>query len=142
MSHLYVSLKASQFLKRPFNGLEIISCHLGLGASMCAMRNGVSQASSMGFSALDGLMMGTMQRTRSSRIKAMVVMGANEGILPAEPVTDSILNEDEKLLLLEKGMELCKVDQVRGMEEKLAIYRNLSKATDCLWIGYAASDQS
>jgi ATP-dependent helicase/nuclease subunit B len=90
--------------------------------------------------AQDGLMMGTMQRTRSGLVKAMVVMGANEGVLPAEPETDSILNEDEKRLLQEKGIELCKVDQVRGMEEKIAIYRNLSKATDYLWIGYAASD--
>lgn len=90
--------------------------------------------------AQDGLMMGTMQRTRSGLVKAMVVMGANEGILPAEPDTDSILSEDEKVFLLEKGIELCKVDQIRGMEEKIAIYRNLSKATDYLWIGYAASD--
>jgi ATP-dependent helicase/nuclease subunit B len=67
-------------------------------------------------------------------------MGANEGVLPAEPQTDSILSEDEKLLLLEKGIELCKVDHIRGMEEKIAIYRNLSKATEYLWIGYAASD--
>jgi ATP-dependent helicase/nuclease subunit B len=90
--------------------------------------------------ALDGLMMGTMQRTRSSRIKAMVVMGANEGVLPADPDSDSILNEDEKQQLLERGIELCKVDKVRSLEEKLAIYRNLSKASDYLWVGYAASD--
>lgn len=88
----------------------------------------------------DGLMMGTMQRTRSGLVKAMIVMGANEGILPAEASSDSILNEDEKMLLLEKGIELCKADQIRGMEEKIAIYRNLSKATAYLWVGYAASD--
>jgi ATP-dependent helicase/nuclease subunit B len=88
----------------------------------------------------DGLMMGTMQRTRSGIVKAMVVMGANEGVLPAEPATDSILSEDEKTALLESGYEICKMDQIRGMEEKIAIYRNLSKATDFLWIGYAASD--
>ncbi len=88
----------------------------------------------------DGLMMGTMQRTRSGIVKAMVVMGANEGILPAEANMDSILSEDEKMLLQEKGIEICKVDQIRGMEEKIAIYRNLSKAKEYLWIGYAASD--
>ena len=38
---------------------RVVMAHLGSGASMCAMRNGVSQASSMGFSALDGLPMGT-----------------------------------------------------------------------------------
>jgi ATP-dependent helicase/nuclease subunit B len=88
----------------------------------------------------DGLMMGTMQRTRSGIVKAMVVMGANEGILPAEANMESILSEDEKILLQEKGIEICKVDQIRGMEEKIAIYRNLSKAKEYLWIGYAASD--
>lgn len=89
---------------------------------------------------LDGLMLGTMQRTRSGRLKAMVVLGANEGILPAEPGSDSILNEDEKLLLSEQGIEICKLDHIRLLEEKMAIYRNLSKAEDSLWIGYAASD--
>jgi len=90
---------------------------------------------------LDGIMLGTMQRTRSGRIKAMIVLGANEGVLPQEGDSDTILSNEEKLALLEKNMEICKVDQVRMMEEKLAVYRNLAKATDHLWISCAASDQ-
>jgi acetate kinase len=58
-SHLYVSLKAAEFLKRPFNGLEIITCHLGNGASMCAVDHGRSVDTTMGFTPAEGLIMGT-----------------------------------------------------------------------------------
>ncbi|MGA1823826.1 MAG: acetate/propionate family kinase [bacterium] len=59
MSHLYVALKAAQFLKRPFNNLEIISCHLGNGASMCAIDHGRSVDTTMGMTPTAGLIMGT-----------------------------------------------------------------------------------
>jgi len=59
MSHLYVSLKAAQFVKRPFNELEIISCHLGNGASLCAIDHGRSVDTSMGMTPAEGLIMGT-----------------------------------------------------------------------------------
>ncbi len=58
-SHLYVSLKAAEFLKRPFSGLDIISCHLGNGASLCAVDHGRSVDTSMGFTPSPGLLMGT-----------------------------------------------------------------------------------
>ena len=58
-SHHYVSLKAAAFLKRPFTSLEIISCHLGNGASMCAIDHGRSVDTSMGFTPTAGLLMGT-----------------------------------------------------------------------------------
>jgi acetate kinase len=59
MSHAYVSLRAAQFLKRPFNSLEIVSCHLGNGASMCAIDHGRSVDTSMGLTPAEGLIMGT-----------------------------------------------------------------------------------
>ena len=59
MSHFYVSLKAAQFLKRPFNELEVISCHLGNGASLCAIDHGRSVDTSMGMTPTEGLIMGT-----------------------------------------------------------------------------------
>ncbi len=58
-SHLYVSLKAAEFLKRPFSGLDLISCHLGNGASLCAVDHGRSVDTSMGFTPTQGLLMGT-----------------------------------------------------------------------------------
>ena len=58
-SHSYVVLKASQYLQRRVNELEIISCHLGNGASLCAVDHGRSVDTSMGFTPAEGLIMGT-----------------------------------------------------------------------------------
>ena len=56
-SHRYVSLKAAQIVKRPLGELEIISCHLGVGASLCAIDHGRSVDTSMGMTPSDGLIM-------------------------------------------------------------------------------------
>jgi len=58
-SHMYVALKAAQFLKRPYNELQVISCHLGNGASLCAIDHGRSVDTSMGLTPAEGLIMGT-----------------------------------------------------------------------------------
>ena len=47
-SHRYVSLKSAEVLKRPLGELEIVSCHLGIGASLCAIDHGRSVDTSMG----------------------------------------------------------------------------------------------
>ena len=59
MSHNYVCLRGAQYLKLPFNELEIVSCHLGNGASVCAIDHGRSIDTSMGFTPAEGLIMGT-----------------------------------------------------------------------------------
>ncbi|MFZ4523611.1 MAG: acetate/propionate family kinase [Bacteroidales bacterium] len=58
-SHKYVAQKACRFLGKDFNNLKIITCHLGNGSSVAAIHNGKSVDTSMGFTPLEGLMMGT-----------------------------------------------------------------------------------
>ncbi len=58
-SHNYVSQVCAEQMNRPLTDLKIISCHLGSGASICAVDKGVSVNTSMGFTPLAGLMMGT-----------------------------------------------------------------------------------
>jgi acetate kinase len=58
-SHNYVALRAAEFLKRRPNELRVVSCHLGNGASMCAADHGRSVDTTMGFTPLEGLIMGT-----------------------------------------------------------------------------------
>jgi acetate kinase len=58
-SHYYISKKACEFLNRDIKTQKIITCHLGNGASMCAIVNGKSLDTSMGFTPLEGLIMGT-----------------------------------------------------------------------------------
>jgi acetate kinase len=56
-SHRYVSLKAAEMLKRPLSELDVISCHLGVGASVCAIDHGRSIDTTMGMTPSDGLIM-------------------------------------------------------------------------------------
>ena len=58
-SHKYVSDKAAKMLKQPIDKLKIITCHLGNGASVTAVDKGISVDTSMGFTPLEGLIMGT-----------------------------------------------------------------------------------
>jgi acetate kinase len=58
-SHLYVCQAAAESLKLPFDELKIISCHLGNGCSITAVDKGISIDTSMGFTPLEGLIMGT-----------------------------------------------------------------------------------
>ncbi len=58
-SHSYVSKRAAAILDKPYDQLKTIVCHLGNGASICAVENGRSVDTSMGLSPLEGLVMGT-----------------------------------------------------------------------------------
>jgi acetate kinase len=58
-SHRYVSRKAANILNVDYENLKIISCHLGNGASIAAIKNGKSLDTSMGLTPVEGLIMGT-----------------------------------------------------------------------------------
>ncbi|MDQ7780474.1 MAG: acetate/propionate family kinase [Planctomycetota bacterium] len=58
-SHHFVALKAATHLRKPFAELKLISCHLGNGASVCAIDYGKSVDTTMGMTPLEGLVMGT-----------------------------------------------------------------------------------
>ncbi len=58
-SHKFVAKKAAGILEKDYNRLKIITCHLGNGASVAAINNGKSIDTSMGFTPVDGLIMGT-----------------------------------------------------------------------------------
>lgn len=58
-SHRYVSKRACEFLGLDYQNTKIITAHIGNGASVCAIENGKSMDTSMGFTPVEGLMMGT-----------------------------------------------------------------------------------
>lgn len=58
-SHRYVSRRACEFLNLPYENQRIITCHIGNGGSITAIKNGVSVDTSMGLTPTEGLMMGT-----------------------------------------------------------------------------------
>lgn len=58
-SHYYVAHRAAEIVNTPIDKLNIITCHLGNGSSITAVRGGISVDTSMGFTPLEGLVMGT-----------------------------------------------------------------------------------
>jgi acetate kinase len=58
-SHKYVSARACEILGLDYSKAKVICCHLGNGASIAAVKNGISVDTSMGFTPVEGLMMGT-----------------------------------------------------------------------------------
>ena len=58
-SHRFVSKRVAEVMNKPIEDLKIITCHLGQGASLCAVDGGKSVDTSMGFTPLEGLAMGT-----------------------------------------------------------------------------------
>lgn len=92
-SHRFVTLRAAQILEREPEELNLITCHLGNGASMAAVLGGRSIDTSMGLTPLEGLMMGT----RSGDIDPAIV-----GYLSRR--LDKSLADVEKMLNKESGM--------------------------------------
>jgi acetate kinase len=83
-SHSYVSKRACEVLNRDYNSQKIITCHLGNGASITAIKDGKSLDTSMGLTPVEGLIMGT----RSGDVDA----GALTLIMEKEEIDFSSLN--------------------------------------------------
>ena len=99
-SHDFVSRRAAQILGKDRKELKIIVCHLGNGASISAVMNGKSVDTSMGFTPLEGLIMGT----RSGDIDpAIVSYIANKESITADEVI-SICNKKSGVLGLSDGI--------------------------------------
>ncbi|MFA5255932.1 MAG: acetate kinase [Candidatus Omnitrophota bacterium] len=93
-SHRWVAKAAAEELKRPFERLKIITCHLGNGCSMAAVDRGESIDTTMGFTPLEGLLMGT----RSGDLDPAVVFHImDKGDLSPQHISD-VLNKKSGLL--------------------------------------------
>lgn len=93
-SHKYVAHRTAEFLQRDIKDLKIVVCHLGNGASVCAVDGGKSVDTSMGLTPLEGLIMGT----RSGDIDpAMIKFISDKENLDIDAVTN-ILNKESGIL--------------------------------------------
>jgi len=100
ISHGDCAARAAKILGRPLESLRLITCHLGNGCSLCAIENGKSIETTMGFTPLEGLMMGT----RCGSIDAGIVL----------------------YLLREKKMEANELDHILNKESGLKGVSGLS----------------
>ncbi|MDU2065612.1 MAG: acetate kinase [Sporomusaceae bacterium] len=93
-SHKFVSQRAATLLGKPLNELKIITCHLGNGSSIAAVKNGACMDTSMGFTPLDGLLMGTRSGSIDPAIISFLMKKAN--MTSAE--VDAYLNKESGVL--------------------------------------------
>ncbi len=108
-SHKYVAYRAAEFLNKDIKDMKIVVCHLGNGASVCAVDGGKSIDTSMGLTPLEGLVMGT----RSGDI---------------DPAILQFLAEKENLTLAEITEILNKKSGVLGISEISSDFRDLENA--------------
>lgn len=93
-SHKYVSQRAAKILGRPLEQLRLISCHLGNGASIAAIEGGKSIDTSMGFTPLEGVVMGTRSGSIDPAIIPFIMMKTGKSV--DEVLT--VLNKESGLL--------------------------------------------
>lgn len=90
----------------------------------------------------DSVLVGTMQRTRVGRVKALLVFGANEGLLPLQKTDEGLLSEREKAVLEEMDLEFSRTEDMVKQEERLAIYRTLSQPEERLYVSCSRIDET
>ncbi|HHV39265.1 MAG TPA: acetate kinase [Tepidimicrobium sp.] len=108
-SHKYVALRAAEMVNRDIENLNIVTCHLGNGASVCAVQGGKSIETSMGFTPLEGLAMGT----RSGDL---------------DPAVIPFIMEKENLTFDEVSEILNKKSGVLGVSGVSSDFRDLEEA--------------
>ena len=120
-SHAFVAHRAAEFLGRPIEKTKLITCHLGNGASLTAVQGGKSVDTTMGFTPLEGLVMGT----RCGSIDPALVPYIMEREKLSTKEIDSIMNKNSGMLgLTETSNDMREIEQeaAHGSERhKLAI---------------------
>lgn len=117
-SHQYVAQRAAAILKKPFNKSNIITCHLGAGCSITAIKNGKVIDTSMGFTPLEGLVMGT----RGGDLDPGVIIHLADKLKMNIHKIDDILNKKSGLLGISGiGKDMRPILKSRNKRAKLAL---------------------
>lgn len=109
ISHEYAAKEGSKLIKKPFNRIKIISCHLGGGASITAVNNGKAVDTSMGYSPMEGIIM----MTRSGSIDPGIIF---------ELLKNNSPEEVKRILNCESGLK-----GISGEENMLEVLNKIKK---------------
>ncbi|EGR0466758.1 acetate kinase [Vibrio cholerae] len=114
-SHLFIAREAAERLGKPANELNIINCHLGNGASVCAIKNGQSVDTSMGLTPLEGLVMGT----RCGDIDPAIIFHMHDTLGYSVEKINTMLTKESGLLGLTEVTSDCRfVEDNYGQKEE------------------------
>lgn len=121
-SHSFVSKRAAEITGKPYNAVKTIVCHLGNGASICAVMNGKSVDTSMGLTPLEGLVMGTRSGDIDPAILEFISKKENldiEGLM-------KVLNKESGVFGLSNGLssdfrDLCAAAEEGNKQAQVAL---------------------
>lgn len=125
ISHQYVAEIAAQKLKKSLSKLKLITCHLGGGCSIAAIKNGKPIDTSMGFTPLEGLMM----MTRSGDLDPGIILKLQSIKLETSMIEkksknpNDLISELKQILNSESGIK-----GISGIDEYLKLLKNIKKS--------------
>ncbi|WP_053955306.1 helicase-exonuclease AddAB subunit AddB [Inediibacterium massiliense] len=90
---------------------------------------------------IDQVLIGNMSRSKSHDIKALFVLGVNDGILPSGKEEDGILSDEERMYMKEQNILLGHDRERKAYQEKFTIYSTFSKPSDYLWVSFSMADE-
>ncbi len=91
--------------------------------------------------ALDQVIVGVLDRSYTSEVKAVLILGAGENVLPARLADNGFFSDAEREQLAADGLKLGKSKRCRIWEEQFLIYQALSRASHYLYLSYPLADQ-
>jgi ATP-dependent helicase/nuclease subunit B len=89
---------------------------------------------------LDGVLIGSPERTRSDRIQTVYLLGVNDGVMPMKISENGLLAEEERERLSSAGLTMAPGARRRLLDERFLAYMTLTTASRHLWISYALAD--
>ncbi|WP_182200069.1 helicase-exonuclease AddAB subunit AddB [Paraliobacillus salinarum] len=89
---------------------------------------------------IDHVVVGTIDRSRMTGIKASLLLGVNEGTWPMKPKIDGVLSEEDRVLLGTHGLQLADGEKQQLIDDWFYVYLAFTLATEKLWISYPLSD--
>ena len=119
-SHKFITQEAAKFLKKPLAKVNLVTCHLGNGSSLAAIKNGGVVDTSMGLTPLAGMVMGT----RCGDIDAAAVLSIMEVEKKTPAEMDTLLNKKSGLLALTGSSDcrdICAMADKGKAEAELAL---------------------
>ncbi|PFP25851.1 acetate kinase [Bacillus sp. AFS073361] len=144
-SHQYVSQRSAELLKRPIRELRLISCHLGNGASLTAIDGGKSIDTSMGFTPLAGVTMGTrsgnidpalityiMEKTGQSAEKVVSILNKESGLLGISGYSSDLRDIQVAAEKGHKRAELALQVFAKRIQEYIGMYAVRMKGLDAI----------
>ncbi|WP_027088276.1 helicase-exonuclease AddAB subunit AddB [Cohnella panacarvi] len=90
---------------------------------------------------LDGVLIGSPERTRSDRVQIVYLLGASDGVMPMRIAENGLLDEQERDRLAADGIAMAPGARRRLLDERFLAYLTLTTASKHLWISYPQADE-